>query len=88
MEISSIPKKEFKVLIIKVLNELGWMDKLFLTKHNQIEMKKNTMEIKNTLWGVNSKLNDIEEQNSKLKDRTGEMIQVNRKSSFLKMKIV
>ena len=59
MEISSIPKKEFKVLIIKVLNELGWMDKLFLTKHNQIEMKKNTMEIKNTLGGVNSKLNDI-----------------------------
>ena len=35
------------------------MDKLFLTKHNQIEMKKNTMEIKNTLGGVNSKLNDI-----------------------------
>ena len=46
------------------------------------------MEIKNTLGRVNSKLNDIEEQNSKLKDRTGEMIQVNRKSSFLKMKIV
>ena len=64
------------------------MDKLFLTKHNQIELKKNIMEIKNTLGRVNSKLNDIEEQNSKLKDRTGEMIQVNRKSSFLKMKIV
>ena len=67
MEISNIPKKEFKVVILKVLNELGWMDKLFLTKHNQIELKKNIMKIKNTLGGVNSKLNDTEEQNSKLK---------------------
>ena len=67
MEISNIPKKEFKVVILKVLNELGWMDKLFLTKHNQIELKKNIMKIKNTLGGVNSKLNDTEEQKSKLK---------------------
>ena len=43
------------------------MDKLFLTKHNQIELKKNIMKIKNTLGGVNSKLNDTEEQKSKLK---------------------
>ena len=64
------------------------MDKLFLTKHNQIKLKKNIMKIKNTLGGVNSKLNDTEEQNSKLKDRAVEIIQVNRKNYFFKMKIV
>ena len=46
------------------------------------------MKIKNTLGGVNSKLNDTEEQNSKLKDRAVEIIQVNRKNYFFKMKIV
>ena len=64
------------------------MDKLFLTKHNQIKLKKNIMKIKNTLGGVNSKLNDTEEQNSTLKDRAVEIIQVNRKNYFFKMKIV
>ena len=65
-----------------MLNELGQMDELFLTKDNQRELKNTITEIKNTLGGVNSRLDDIEEQNSELKDRVGGIIQVNRKKNI------
>ena len=65
-----------------MLNELGQMDELFLTKDNQRELKNTITEIKNMLGGVNSRLDDIEEQNSELKDRVGGIIQVNRKKNI------
>lgn len=37
--------------------------------HKQIELKKNIVEIKNTLGGVNSKIDDTEDQNSKLREQ-------------------
>ena len=40
---------------------------------------KNTSEMKNTLKGINSRLNDTDEWISKLEDRVGEITEVEQK---------
>ena len=67
VEMSSIPHKEFKVMIIKMLNKPGRrIDehsenfKLENIKKNRIELKNTIIEIENTLEGINSRLDDTE----------------------------
>ena len=78
MEIGNLPKKEFRVMITKMIKELRRrMDaqseelEVFKKELENIKMKmKNTItEKKNTPEGVNSRLNDTEEWISELEDR-------------------
>ena len=81
MEVGNLPEKEFRVVIIKMIKELGRrMDtqseklevfnmKFESIKKNQMEMNSKITEMKNTLEGINSRLNDTEERISELEDR-------------------
>ena len=69
VEISNSPDKEFKVLIIKMLNNLGrkmdehsdkFNKELENTKMNQRDLKNIKTGIKDTLEGIYSRLNDTE----------------------------
>ena len=74
MEIGNLPKKEFRVMIVKMIKELRWrMDarneklevfnkELENIKKNKTEVKNTITEIKNTLEGVNIKLGDTEDR--------------------------
>lgn len=72
VEVSNLPNKEFKVMIIKLFHELRRKveeHKRSLTKsQNQTEMKDTITEI-NTVKGSNSWLDDTEEQISELEDQ-------------------
>ena len=59
LEISSLTKKAFKVMTIKMLHKL----RRRLDEHSekQIDLKKKVTEIKNTLQGINTRLDDKEE---------------------------
>ena len=48
-------------------------------KKNQIEVKNTITEIKNTLEGINSRSDDTEERISKLEDRVVEITQAEQK---------
>ena len=78
IEISNLPNKEFKIMIIKMFTKLGrkmdehsenFNKELENIKEDQSEQKNTITELKNTLEGINSILDDLEEQISDLKDR-------------------
>ena len=85
VEIGNLPKKEFRIVIIKMIQELrrrmdAQSKKLEVfnidlenIKNNQMEMKNTMTEIKNTLEGINGRLNNIEEWISELEDRVVEI---------------
>ena len=69
-EIGSLPEKEFRVMIVKMLQNLGnRMEKirdmfnkdLEELKSKQTEMNNTINEIKNSLEGINSRITDAEE---------------------------
>ena len=72
-EVEISPSKEFKVMIIKMLKELGrridehsgklevFNKELENKKKNQTELKNTITKIKNSLGGINSRLDDTEE---------------------------
>ena len=65
-EIGSLPEKEFRVMIVKMIQNLGnRMEKIQETFNKDVEELKskqrvmnNTTEIKNTLEGINSKITE------------------------------
>ena len=74
-EIGSLPEKEFRVMIVKMMQNLGnRMEKIQETFHKDLaELKrKQTMmnntinEIKNSLEGINSRITETEERISDL----------------------
>lgn len=79
MEVSNIPDKDFKIIVIKMLTELGKKmeehTKNFKKRNYKKESKlMNTKtEMKNTLEGIKSRLNDTEEQIDDLEDRRVEI---------------
>ena len=85
MEKSNLPEEEFRVMIIKMIKELGRrMDaqskKLDVfnrvrkcKKKKTPEMKNKITEMKNTRKGINSRLNDTEEWICKPEDRVVEV---------------
>ena len=85
MEIGNLPKKEFRVMIVKMIKELRWrMDarneklevfnkELENIKNNQTELKNTITEMKNTLEGINSRVNEMEELISEVEDRVVEI---------------
>ena len=77
-EISSLPEKEFRVMIVKMIQNLGnRMEKIQKTFNKELEelkskqtMVNNTVnETKNSLEGINSRITEAEELMSDLEDK-------------------
>ena len=101
-EITSLPEKEFSILIVTMLqrleNRMEKMQQAFNTvntitndieeiKNKQTEMNNTINEIKNTLEGVNSRITEAEEWISQLEDRMEE-ITAEEKNKGKRMKII
>ena len=81
-EIGSLPEKVFRIMIVKMIQNLGnRIDKMQETfnkdleelKWNQAMMKNTINEIKNTLEGINSRITKAEERISDMEDKIVEM---------------
>ena len=81
-EIGSLPEKEFRVMIVKMIQNLGnRMEKIQETFNEDLEevksketMMNNTInEIKNSLEGIKSRITEAEERISDLDDKIVEI---------------
>ena len=81
-EIGSLPEKEFRVVIVKMIQNLGnrmaktqetFNKDLDELKSKQTMMNNTINEIKNSLKGINSRLTEAEERISDLQDRKVEI---------------
>ena len=93
-EISSLPEKEFRVMIVKMIQNLGnrreKIQESFNKELEELRSKKTMMnntinEIKNSLEGINSRIIEGEEWISDLEDKiveitTAEQIKKNTQS--------
>ena len=91
MEISNVPNIQFQGMIIKMLTKLGrrmdehsenFNKEVEYTKRNQSELKNTIGEMKNTLQGINSRLDDIEI--SDLEDRVVKLPKLKRKKKRIR----
>ena len=86
MEIGNLPKKEFRVMIVKLIQDLGkrmeaqvekikemFNKDLEELKNKQTEMNNIIIEIKNTLEGIYRRISEAEEWISELEDRMVEI---------------
>ena len=79
-EIGSLPEKEFRIMIVKMIQNLE-MEKIKETFNKDLEELKNKQtvmnntinEIKNSLEGINSRITEAEEQISNLEDKMVEI---------------
>ena len=82
VEIGNLPEKEFRIMIVKMIQDLrkrmeAKMEKMQETfnkdleelKNKKREMNNTITEIKNTLEGINSRITEAEEWISDLEDR-------------------
>ena len=82
MEISHLPDKEFRIMIVKMIQDLGKrmeakigkMQEMFNKdleefKNKQTQMNNKITEMKSTLEGINSRITEAEEQISDVEDR-------------------
>ena len=82
MGIGSLPEKEFRIMIVKMIQDLGKrmeakiekMQKMFNEDLEELKnrqtVRNNTItEMKNTLEGINSRMTEAEERLSDLEDR-------------------
>ena len=76
-KIGSLPEKEFRIMIVRMIQNLGnRIDEMQETfnkdveelKRNEAMMKNTKNEIKNTLDGINSRITEAEERRSDLED--------------------
>ena len=81
-EIGSLPEKEFSVMIVKMIQNLGnrtekiqetFSKDLEELKHKQTMMNNTINEIKNSLEGNNSRITEAEERISDLEDKIVEI---------------
>ena len=81
-ETGSLPEKESRIMIVKMIQNLGnRMEKMQETfnkhlaelKRNQAIMNNTINEIKNTLEGINSRITEAEERISDLEDKIVEI---------------
>ena len=81
-EIGSLPEKEFRVMILKMIQNLGKrMEKIqetFNKDAEELESKRTVMkntinEIKNSLEGISSRITEAEERISDLEDKIVEI---------------
>ena len=89
MEIGNLPEKEFRIMIVKMIQELGKimeakiekMKEMFNKdleelKNKQTEMNSTITEMKTTLEGINSRISEAKEWISDLEDRMVEFTDV------------
>ena len=82
VDIGNFPEKEFRIMIVKMIKNLGKrmeakiekMQEMFNKdleelKNKQTEMNNTITETKTTLEGINSRITEAEEQISDLEDR-------------------
>ena len=82
VEIGKLPEKEFRIMIVKMIQDLGKrmeakiekMQEMFNKdleelKNKQTEMNNTITEMKITLEGINSRITEAEERISDLEDR-------------------
>ena len=69
-EIGSLPEKEFRIMIVKMIQNLGnrmeQIQETFNKKPEELKSKQTVMnstinEIKNSLEGINSRITEVEE---------------------------
>ena len=81
-EIGSLPEKEFRVMIVKMIQNLGnRMEKIQQTFHKYLEELKSKQtkinnpinEIKNSLEGIKSRITEAVERISDLEDKIEEI---------------
>ena len=93
VEIGNLPEKEFRIMIVKMSQDLGIrmeakiekMQEMFNKdleelKKKQTEMNNTITEMKTTLEGINSRITEAEERISDLEDRMVEFTVADRKS--------
>ena len=82
VEIGNLPEKEFRIMLLKMIQDLGkrmeakiekvqemFNKDLEELKNKQTEMTNTITEMKNTLEGINSRITEAEERLSDLEDR-------------------
>ena len=82
VEIGNLPEKEFRIMIVKMIQDLGKtmeakiekMQEMFNKdpeelKNKQTEMNNTITEMKTTVEGINSRITEAEEWISDLEDR-------------------
>ena len=82
VEIGNLPEKELRIMIVKMIQDLGKrmeakiekMEEIFNKdleelKNKQTEMSNTITQMKNTLEGINSRIMEAEEWISDLEDR-------------------
>ena len=81
-ETGSLPEKEFRIMIVKMIQNLGnrkekiketFNKDLEELKSKQTKMNSKINEIKNSLQGINSRITEAEEWVSDLEDKTVEI---------------
>ena len=82
-EIGSLPEKEFRIMIMKMIQNLGnriekiqemFNKDLEELKSKQTRMNNTINEIKNSLEGINSRITEAKERISDLEDKTVEYL--------------
>ena len=89
VEIGKLPEKEFRIMIVKMIQDLGKrmgakvkrMQEMFNKdleelKNKQTEMSNTITEMKNTLEGISSRISEAQERISDLEDRMVEFTAV------------
>ena len=85
MEIGKLPEKEFRIMIVKMIQNLGnRMEKIQKTfnmeleelKSKQTVMNNTINKMKNSLEGINSRITEAEERISDLEDKIVEITTV------------
>ena len=89
VEIGNLPEKEFRIMIVKMIQDFGKrmeakiekMQEMFNKdleelKNKQTEMNNTITEMKNTPEGINSRITEAEERVSDLEDRMAEFTAV------------
>ena len=78
MEIANLPEKEFRIMMVKMIQDLGKRMEVKIKKMEEMftkdleELKSKQTEMNNTLEGINSRITEAEEQKNDLEDRIAE----------------
>ena len=79
VEIGNLPEKEFRIMIVKMIQDLGKRMEAKIEKMQEMftkdleELKNKQTEMNNTLEGINSRITEAEEQINDLEDRMVEI---------------
>jgi len=67
VELANLPEKEFRIMIVKMIQDLGERMEAKIDKMQEMftkdleELKKKQTEMNNTLEGINSRITEAEE---------------------------